>query len=415
MRRGRSVRQVAGSFILAGMVLAGILSIGVLPSSGDVVTATAKLEQIQTQLPPWVQSGGDLGQVIPLIQSINDSLGNADLVAAERSMDQILALIAVPVTYTPPPGPYLTAAATVKLGALPSTARLVAHSGRYIYVMDENGQNVTEITFEHPRPWEHVAVSYNHRYIVANELPDATPSQSRMWLLDLQGGTEAQLLPQFYTGGEGGVSWDSNGFIYFVGKTRQSDNMEVFRIKFDGTGLARLTNTPGSGKYDVGISQDGTMITYVVSIPDPDQTSAHTEIWVANSDGSNQRRVYTAGTVSVASAHDPELAPGNSRVVFSQFNTNVPPNFSDNPAANTAHDLWVCDLDGQNLQRLTVPGPISIIPNWQPGGNLIAYTEVSEAGNYAGASIVNGNLAEQTPTQVRRGMSAVKWIPPLGN
>lgn len=400
--------------IFVGLIVTGTVFFAAAPSSGDPASVMAKMQQVHGLLPSWVYAGGDVADVTPLLQRVSQSLAAADPDGAEQTLDQILSIITTPLVpvYTPPPGPYLTPAVAVPLNVLPAAAAIVAHFQGHIYVMDQTGQQVTQITLGTARPWEHVAVSYDHRYVVANEHPTTEPSRSRLWLFDLQNGTETQMLNQFYVAGEGGVSWDRNGYIYFVGKELASTvTTEVFRIKPDGSGLARLTYSPGLPKYDVGVSQDGTAITYVVFVPDPASSTAHTEIWVSNSDGSNPRRVYRGGTAGIASAHDPELAPDNSRVVFSVMNAQVPRNFPEGP--NTALDLWTVVLDGTGLKRLTAPGPISMIPNWQPNGNVILYTEASEQEGYAGTAIVNADSPDQAPTQIRRDMSAAKWIPPL--
>jgi hypothetical protein len=406
----RTIRFV----VFLGLIVVGSLLCDAVPSSGDAATVMAKLQQVQSLMSPWVYSGGDPAKVVPLLQRVDQSLRAADPDGAEQTLDQILLMITIPLVpvYTPPPGPYLTSAVPVTLATVSPAAAMVAYFQGHIYTMDQAGQQVSQITFGTSRPWEHVAVSYDRRYIVANEHPATDPSRSRVWLFDLQNGTEREVLPQFYVVGEGGVSWDRQGYIYFVGKELPSSvTTEVFRIKADGTGLARLTYSPGRPKYDVGVSQDGTAITYVVFVPDPASNTAHTEIWVSNSDGSNPRRVYTAGIAGIASAHDPELSPDNSRVVFSIMNSQVLRNYADGP--DTALDLWTVVLDGTGLKRLTAPGPISMIPDWQPNGNLILYTEASEHDGYAGMAIVNADGPDQTPTQFRRDMSAAKWIPPL--
>src|SRR5262249_23787564 len=112
---------------------------------------------------------------------------------------------------------------SVQLGKIPDTSEIVYISGQgFIYSMDRNGKHVTRITFEHPRNYEHAAVSFDHRYVIANEQrpnPDKVPGAiSWLWLFDLARGTESRLLPNFDTAGNGGVDWDPQGFIYFAAK-----------------------------------------------------------------------------------------------------------------------------------------------------------------------------------------------------
>jgi len=313
----------------------------------------------------------------------------------------------------------------VRLGTIPPDATIVAHRDGFIIVMDSAGGGETQITFDEPRTWEHVAVSFDRRFIVGNEqLPNPTGEPggfSRLWIHDLQQQTVARLLPGFVTAGNGGVDWDRNGFIYFAAKERNpvlnpstpdefrtnAGANDIYRVRHDGSGLQRILTTPAAGEADVSISADGSLVAYVAQ--PLDSADPHTEIRVMGSDGSNPRLIYAAGAVGIASAHDPELSPDNSHVVFSVVNSSVPPNFPDNPAANTAHDVWQVGLDGTGLTRLTRPGPISIAPDWK--GDSILYLDISQADRYAGISLIEPNVPEQAPRRIGSGVNIGKWIP----
>ncbi len=319
----------------------------------------------------------------------------------------------------------ISAPKEVKLGKLPKDAEIIYHSDRHIHTMDRNGGNVTQITFGKYRNYEHVAVSPRRRYIVANEqLPNPAGKAggiSRLWLFDLQKSTESRLLPRFDTVGNGGVAWDNHGFIYFAGKEKDvvskpqtvSDFIknaganDVYKIKPDGTGLKRLINTSDRGEADVAVSEDGTLVTFNGLALNP--ANDYTEIWMIRTDGTDPRLIYTGGVAFVDSVHDPEFSSDNTKVVFSKVNSKVPPNFPDNPIANTAHDLYSLQLDSKELRRLTVPGPVSIIPNLK--GNMVLYTEINEKAKYAGASLIFLNRTDQTPKRIKFGANSPRWIP----
>jgi hypothetical protein len=311
----------------------------------------------------------------------------------------------------------------VRVKPVPADAAIVYHRNGFLFVMNASGGNETQITLDEPKAWEHVAISFDRRFAVANEqLPNPTGEPggfSRLWLFDLQSGTVAQLLPHFATAGNGGVDWDSSGFIYFAAKERNpiqnpgtpedfranAGANDIYRIRYDGTGLQRLLNTPMAGEADLSISEDGTLVAYVsqpLAVSPP-----RTEIWVMSSDGSNPRRVFMAGEVRVASAHDPETSPDNTKIVFSIVNSSVPPNFPQD--ANTAHDIWQMNLDGSGARRLTRPGPISITPDWK--GSSILYLEISEADRYAGISLIRADETEQVQLRIKAGANIAKWIP----
>ena len=290
--------------------------------------------------------------------------------------------------------------------------------------MDRQRATVTQITFDHPRRWEHVAVSHDRRFVVANEqLPNPTGEAgglSRLWIFDLAAGTEARLLPQFLTAGNGGVDWDARGFIYFAAKERnvvahpqsRADFLanaganDIYRLRYDGSSLQRLLDTPLAGEADVSISDDGSLVAFH-SQPLDDET--HTELWLMNADGSNPRLAYRGGATRVGSVHDPELSPDNLNIVFSRVNSEVPPNFPQNPDANTAHDIWRVRTDGTDARRLTRPGPISITPDWK--GEEVLFLHISETEPYAGLAIIHAEDVDQNPVRLGSGPNIAKWIP----
>ncbi len=320
---------------------------------------------------------------------------------------------------------FISAPVSVQLRSIPDQAEIIfLQDGYKIYVMDRRGDNVTQITFT-PRNYEHVAVSFDRRFIVANEqLPNPTNQpggNSVIWLFDLERGTEARLVPSFKTAGNGGVDWDANGFIYFAaqekdvvtnpqtpeGHIKNAVANDVYKIRYDGTGLRRLTQTTDGGEADVGVSPDGSLVSYIKSVINFPSTN-HNEVWVINPDGSNPRMIYKGGLDKQASVHDPEVSPDNKHVAFSKVNPDFK-NFPNNPLANTAHDLYVINLEGTGLRRVTRPGPISVLPNWKD--NLILYTEINEAAQYAGISIVSDQGNDQLPQRMRSGPWAPNWIP----
>jgi hypothetical protein len=180
---------------------------------------------------------------------------------------------------------------------------------------------------------------------------------------------------------------------------------DVYRIKYDGTGLRKLVRTPERGEGDVGISGDGRTIAFVAQ-PIGEN---YTELWTAGSDGSNPRLAFRSGEIGIASAHDPEPNGDGTQLAFSIANRKVPPNFCQYPWACTAHDIHVLDTTTGTLMRVSRPGPISIAPNWR--GKQILYTELNEERNYLGAAIVRGDRRDQVPLRIHHDASAPKWIP----
>jgi len=181
----------------------------------------------------------------------------------------------------------------------------------------------------------------------------------------------------------------------------------VWKVRFDGTGLTRLTATLDRGEGDVSVSQDGSMIAYMDLYIDPPRD--FTEIWVRNSDGSNPRLVYKGGKARESSVHDPELSPDNSRVIFSKVNPKFH-NFRKDPNANTAHDLISVAVDGSDERRVTKPGPISVIPDWV--NNKVLYLELTDQEKPAFHGIVVMDDDGSNRRRVNADANIAKWISP---
>lgn len=272
----------------------------------------------------------------------------------------------------------MSAQQPVQLAAVPASTTIIFHTNQMIYAMNSAGGNITQITFSQGRAWNHVALSPDRSKVVANYYVNG---RSKLMLFDLAAGTEVTLLPQFYDAGLGGVDWDLAGNIYFAGIEQlpyaantvvmaemiaNAAATDVYRVKYDGTGKLRLTQTTDRGEGDVSVAASGNRIAYRTTFINP-SINDYSEIWVNSPTGNAPGMVYQSRDVS-RSVHDPELSPDGTQVVFSMVN----PAHHNFPAmVNTAHDLWRMGLTDALPTRITAPGPISIIPDWV--GTKIVY------------------------------------------
>lgn len=324
--------------------------------------------------------------------------------------------------------PVETAPRSLQLQGIPANAAIVFHKGGDLFVMSADGADVRQITRGLGRNWEHVAVSFDRRYIVANEqLPNPRNEpggHSRLWLYDIVDQVEIPLLHDFASAGNGGVDWSPDGFIYFAAKDANpyprpatpdqhranAGANDIYRFR-PGGAPERVLATPDRGEADVSVSEDGLMLAFVSQPLDAE----HSEIWVAGSDGLAPRLVYRAGRNGAASAHDPEFSPNNTALVFSVVNSHVAPNFPDQPGANTAHDIYRMEIGSGHLHRLTAPGAISIVPDWME--ERVLFQEINDhvsfGGHafYIGASLIGDEAENQQPLRLQLGAGSPRWIP----
>ena len=266
----------------------------------------------------------------------------------------------------------------------------------HLYVLDIEDGTVVQIAFQ-AHHYEHVAVSHDRRYIAATRHlnPDGSPSAS-VWVLDLETQAETRLAPQFFQAGNGGVDWSPDGFVYFAAQPDESGPSNLYRARPDGSQVTQLTfleHNPRSVPPepaivgDVSVSADGSRLAFMraVAVEQAGAWVLKPQIWVMNAAGGEARMVFDGGDEAGTYGHDligafdPEISPDGTKIVFSRTDT-AHRNFPD--TVDTAHDLWIINVDGSGLRRLTQPGPASIVPDWR--GDVIIYTTYDEAGNYIG-------------------------------
>jgi TolB protein len=168
---------------------------------------------------------------------------------------------------------------------------------------------------------------------------------------------------------EGTVS--SDGWIVFT-STRDGD-LELYKMQLDGSGLVRLTHTPG---YDGGafFSADGRRIVFRASRPATDGELADyrallaqklvrpgkLEIHTMNADGSDVRQVTRLGAASFA----PFFHPDGKRIVFAS-------NVGDPKGRN--FDIYLVNDDGTGLERVTANDTFDGFPMFSPDGKKLVF------------------------------------------
>ncbi len=147
------------------------------------------------------------------------------------------------------------------------------------------------------------------------------------------------------------------------------DSFDIFRAAPDGSGVERLTDTPG---YDAEatVGPDGRIV--FTSVRDGDM-----EIYSMNPDGSDVRRL----THRQGPDGGPFFSPDGSKIIFRGREIPNGEEYDDYKRLldeglwrPTAVEVFVMDADGGNVQQVTDFGGASFAPYWHPDGERIIFS-----------------------------------------
>src|SRR6266850_1750287 len=186
-----------------------------------------------------------------------------------------------------------------------------------------------------------------------------------------------------------------NGKIAFV-TNRNGPPGEIYVMNPDGTNQKNITNSPAS-ETRPAFSHDGKKIAFVkefkgIYLMNPDGTSVATVL-----DGT------VAGFTSITSF--PDWSPDDTKIVFNA----IPKGSQD------GGDIYIVNIDGTGLTRLTTDPANDTTPAWSPDGQKIAFASlrnpVPNAVNYE-IYVMNADGSNQTRlTNSPEQDSDPKWSP----
>ncbi|MGH8545295.1 MAG: TolB family protein [Gammaproteobacteria bacterium] len=164
------------------------------------------------------------------------------------------------------------------------------------------------------------------------------------------------------------------GAIFFARRSSTSPDGDIWRVNPDGSGLANVTNSPDSDDSMPSPSPDGRRIAFF-GTRDTNSNSPH--VYVANSDGSNQRLLLPTDTAydysGLVSSKRVRViwSPDGNRmaitrgpaVVGGRRSGEAPPSF-----------IYLVNGDGTGLRKLTSNDSLAEIPlAWSADGRRIVY------------------------------------------
>jgi Tol biopolymer transport system component len=192
-----------------------------------------------------------------------------------------------------------------------------------------------------------------------------------IYVSDLKGNIRKKLTNEPGYDAEATVSPDGKKIVF---TSMRSGDLELYVMDIDGKNVMQVTNQLG---YDGGafFSPDSKQLIFRASRPKTEEEVAtykqllsenlvqptHMELYVCNIDGSNLKKITDLPNASWA----PFFHPSGKKVIFS----------SNHPSKRgLPFNLWMVDLDGKDVERITFDGMFDAFPMFSPDGKKVVFS-----------------------------------------
>ena len=148
-----------------------------------------------------------------------------------------------------------------------------------------------------------------------------------------------------------------------------TDDHDIFVMNADGSNKVQLTDDPGQDD-DPFWSSDSLQIGFI-----SDRTGQY-ELYIMSMDGSNLRQLTTGSVTGTEQGRvGSSWSPDGTQIVSTAFGE-----------SNGNDWIYVINVDGSGLTRLTDDLGMDILPSWQPAGSAV--TPASDGGTSDGSTIL---------------------------
>jgi TolB protein len=192
-----------------------------------------------------------------------------------------------------------------------------------------------------------------------------------IYVSDLNGNIRTQLTKTAGYDAEATVSPKGDRIVF---TSMRDGDMELYTMNIDGSDVKRITNAPG---YDGGafFSPDGTKLLWRASRPSTKEELAEyksllkeglvkptdMELYVANADGSDMRKVTGLGQANWA----PFWHPSGQKIIFAS---------NHKSQRGFPFTLFMINIDGTGLEQVSFGDTFDAFPVFSPDGRYLVFS-----------------------------------------
>lgn len=148
-------------------------------------------------------------------------------------------------------------------------------------------------------------------------------------------------------------AWSPDGKRILFTQGSVVSNLDIYVMDADGSNLTRLTEHPERDQRATW-SPDGSQVAFV------SQRDGSVAVWIMDADGSDVHKLIEG--------REPSWSPDGTRIAFTSSQ------LADND------EIYVIDVDGTNLRRITDQPRFDWFPAWTPDGNRLVFNSERAGG-----------------------------------